>query len=289
MIEKFIEYNPRTDTLRLITECETVINRYKESGLRLTLRQLYYQLVSINVLKNEERSYKNLSSVVSRARLGGMLDWDSIEDRIRKPNSPPEFTNLADLVEVALVSYRLPRWKGQDYYAELWTEKDAIANILLPIARKYHITLMVNRGYSSQSALYEAAIRLKKANEEGRSPIIFYLGDFDPSGEDMVRDIKERLTTFEVEDLGVEKIGLTIEQVKQFKLPPNPAKMTDPRAKAFVEKYGASSWEVDALPPDILILLCESFIKSFLDQKKMDAIIRQENKDKKRIRRFLDE
>ncbi len=156
-------------------------------------------------------------------------------------------------------AYRLPRWEGQPAYVELWVEKQALAGVLAPIAREFHATLMVNKGYSSASAMKESADRIKTANmfdkerfdeiieevlevtnEYGdgsdeekekiheikdeyekvcRKAIVLYLGDHDPSGEDMVRDIKDRLKEFGVARLTVEKIGLTIAQVRQYNRP----------------------------------------------------------------------
>jgi len=184
MKEQFKEQNFRPDSLKLIEACADIVNDYLNQGLRLTLRQLYYQLVTKNIIPNKERAYKNLSNMVSDARLAGMLDWDAIEDRIRVPAIPSEWDSIKDIVDSALYSYRLPRWKTQPEYIELWVEKDALAGVLRPLAIKYHIPLMVNRGYSSQSAMYEASKRFLRRQEEGKILRLLYLGDFDPSGED---------------------------------------------------------------------------------------------------------
>lgn len=268
-------------SLELIESCNGVVDEYQRQGLRLTLRQLYYQLVSRNIIPNAERAYKNLSSLVSDARLAGHIDWDAIEDRIRVPNVPTEFKNLGDLVEAALYSYRLPRWVDQKYYVELWVEKDALAGVLHPLAKKHHVTLMVNRGYSSQSAMYEASRRF--LDKDDRTGVLLYLGDFDPSGEDMVRDIKERMEMFGV-DLAVLKVALTLNQVKAYNPPPNPAKRTDPRSSEFIKKYGASSWEVDALPPTELHRIIEAAMKALVDVKKMKVVVKMEENDKTRLR-----
>jgi hypothetical protein len=268
-------------SLDLIESCSDVIEEYQAQGLRLTLRQLYYQLVTKNIIPNAERSYKNLSSLVSDARLAGYIDWDAIEDRIRVPNMPPEFKNLEELVEAALDSYRLPRWVDQKYYVELWVEKDALAGVLKPLARKHHVTLMVNRGYSSQSAMYEASKRFLRRDD--RTGVLLYLGDFDPSGEDMVRDIKERMEMFGV-DLSVVKVALMLDQVKKYNPPPNPAKREDPRSREFIKKYGASSWEVDALPPTELHRIIERAMKVLVDTKKMNVVIKMEEDDKAKLR-----
>jgi hypothetical protein len=282
--ECFREKNFREESRALIDRCDSIITNYSGQGLKLTLRQLYYQLVSANVITNEEKSYKNLGGLVSDARLAGLLDWDAIEDRVRQPRVQSEWSNVADLVESALAAYRLPRWEGQDAYCELWVEKDALAGVLVPLAREFHVTMMVNRGYSSQSAMYESAGRFKEAQDEGKNLVLFYLGDHDPSGEDMVRDVGDRLHMFGVEDLSVNKLALTKPQIDKYKPPPNPAKMTDSRAAAYVEQHGKSSWEVDALPPNVLQALIRSALAREVDKTLMDDIKAKEERDKERLR-----
>lgn len=294
MKEKFADHNFRAEALHRIKQCNTIIADYMAEGLRLTLRQLYYQLVSANVIPNTERSYQNLSSLVTNARMAGLMDWDAIEDRVRQPRRPNEFESLSDLVEAALSSYRLPRWKGQENYVELWVEKDALAGVLAPIAREYHITMMVNRGYSSASAMYESAARFHQGAFANlplpKECVLLYLGDHDPSGEDMVRDVRERLHTFDSR-LGFEvrKIALTMTQVSSHKPPPNPAKITDPRAADYIKKHGAQSWEVDALPPRVLAKIIRKELDSLVDKKMMGAVIEQEKRDKERLRAAVEE
>lgn len=281
MRETFREIKFRPDSLERIELCNQIIEDYQEQGLRLTLRQLYYQLVTKNAVMNTERSYKNLSTLVSDARLAGVMDWDAIEDRVRAPRYQSEFLDLQDLIDSSITCYRLPRWEGQPYYAELWVEKDALAGVLSPLAAEFHVTLMVNRGYSSQSAMYESAQRFMNSD---RDPILFYLGDHDPSGEDMVRDIEERLRMFGVDTIIVIKLALTMEQVKKYNPPPNPAKIDDPRAAAYIREHGNYSWEVDALPPELLTKIIRGKFNSIIDKDLMDEIINREESDKKAMR-----
>lgn len=281
MRKKFKDVNFRVASLSLIDQCNLIIEDYQNQGLRLTLRQLYYQLVTRNVIPNVERSYKNLGSLVTDARLAGLMDWAAIEDRVRVPREPPEWESIQSLVSAAVSAFRLPRWDGQEYYVELWVEKDALAGVLEPLAREHHVTLMVNRGYSSASAMYEAARRFIREGD-GKTCVLFYLGDHDPSGEDMVRDVQDRLTMFGA-DVEVTKIGLTMKQVEEYDPPPNPAKMSDSRAAAYVEKHGSSSWEVDALPPNVLAELVREAIGNVLDQDLMDEVIEKEEIAKKKL------
>lgn len=119
---------------------------------------------------------------------------------------------------------------------ELWVDKDALAGVLAPIATDRHITLMVNRGYSSQSAMYEASERFAGVAADGREATVLYLGDLDPSGEDMAGDIHDRLNfTFNA------------------------------NAAQFVSKHGFKSYEVDALPPQVLRLAINDTIDEYLD------------------------
>ncbi len=314
----------RQNSKDLLDACAGIITSYQGQGLRLTLRQLFYQLVTRNIITNEEKSYANLSTLVSNGRLIGVLDWEAIEDRGRLPKTPTEFSSLSELVEAALRSYRLPRLAGQPNYVELWVEKDALAGVLAPLAREFHVVLQVNKGYASQSSMWEAACRIDRLcrDEEGcvvSDAIILYLGDLDPSGEDMVRDIQERLDLFlrgylnmeegdfdrfafsdmshyspaagvEIEGSGDEvslqvvKIGITPEQVKTFRPPPNPAKLSDSRAAKFIVKHGRHSYEVDALPPNVLQELVRAEVGSRLDISKVDEIKERERRDKAQLR-----
>jgi beta-lactamase class A len=139
------------------------------------------------------------------------------------------------------------------FHSELWVEKAALAGVLRPIACDFHATLMVNKGYSSATAMHDAYERLSR--QQGRERrIIFYLGNHDPSSEDMVRDIRDRLVEFGLSGIEVVKIGLTMEQVEEHKPPPNPAKMSDSRANKYVEEHGNQSWEVDALTFELPIM-----------------------------------
>lgn len=295
MKQAFKSVNFRESSRKIIDQCNKIVDDYLEQDLRLTLRQLYYQCIVRNLFPNVERSYKNLGNLISDARLAGLMDWDAIEDRVRQPRKASEWDNVADLVESALDAYRLPRWKGQDTYAELWVEKDALAGVLEPLAWEFHVTLMVNRGYSSQSAMYEAARRFMKGrnqaesdfydeNEPEKDAVLFYLGDHDPSGEDMVRDVRDRLEMFGLQSLTVQKIALTMDQVRQYNPPPNPAKMSDSRAVGYVEKYGRSSWEVDALPPEVLTKIVRTSFRSIVNKELMDVVKAREERDKDRLR-----
>ena len=328
--ERFRTTNFKPESAAKIVKMNEIIEEYQGQGLRLTARQLYYQFVSRGLIPNQPAEYKKLTALLTDARYAGLVDWDSIEDRGREPNTPSEWSDLKSLTESALRSYRLPRWETQRSYVELWVEKQALAGVLEPLAREHHVTLMVNKGYSSASAMKESAERIKSKtimNSERLDEIetelrecsdkygqpsyeytklserlglelnadilrkshIFYLGDHDPSGEDMVRDIAVRLREFGVLRLSVDKIALTMDQVEEYDPPPNPAKITDPRAAGYIAKYGPHSWEVDALPPNVLAQLIRDAFARVIDLQAMNKIKKQEEVDKKRLREVVAE
>ena len=263
-----------------------IVDKYLAMGLKLTLRQLYYQFVAHHGLPNNERSYQNLGKLLSQARLAGLVDWNAIEDRGRVADPPRQWSSIKSLVEVAVDQFRLPRWEGQTHYVELWVEKQALAGVLEPVAEKNHVTLMVNKGYSSSSAMYDSAQRFLRHREVEK--LLLYLGDHDPSGEDMVRDVRDRLLTFGVRGIEVKKVALTMDQIEEHNPPPNPTKITDSRAAAYIEKFGDESWEVDALDPETLVELIQTEIDEVLDQSMMDGIIRRENRQKEKLNELLD-
>lgn len=292
MKEQFRSKKFNTKNSILLQKCLSILDEYENKGIKVTLRQLYYQLVARGIIPNLDKEYHKLSGILTDARYCGLADWDAIEDRIRIPHRHPEFDSVLELVEVAQNSYRLDRWKDQEYYIELFTEKDAISSVLKPIADEWHIYLNVNRGYSSATAMYDASQRFIEYNKIGdlnpkKECILLYLGDHDPSGLDMVRDIEDRLIEFGCE-IKVIPIALTMDQVKQYNPPPNPAKITDSRAKNYIAKYGRVSWEVDALPPDVMIDLVNSKIKEHVDEEKMELVKKQEKEDMKQLEEFAE-
>jgi hypothetical protein len=275
----------RPDSMRKIEQMREIVDEYSEQGLRLTARQLYYQFVSRDFIPNTPAEYKKLTALLTDARYAGLIDWSAIEDRGRVPDVPSEWKDVQSLVRGALRAYRLPRWGNQPCYAELWVEKQALAGVLEPLAYEYHVPLMVNKGYSSASAMYDAAKRINRRSDDGtKRTHLFYLGDHDPSGEDMVRDIKERLFEFGARHCLVTKIALTMGQIGEYHPPPNPAKITDPRAKAYCAQHGAESWEVDALRPDVLAQLIRTALDGCIDKKRMRAVIDREEHDKEALR-----
>jgi len=304
-----------SDAYSIIGLCDRILDEYEKMKIRITLRQLYYDLVSRNTIPNHDTVYKRITKLLTDARYLGLIDWDAIEDRNRPHDMHAEWISIHSIMQSAIDSYRNPRWSDQKYYVEVLTEKDALSSILQPVTNRWHVRLNVNKGYASASVIYEMARRLAERIKEGKQVVLLYIGDHDPSGLDMIRDIDYRMTEFLVHMLldfykdkhpewkenkeygkeavrwvesyfKIESIALTMKQVEEMDLPPNPAKITDPRAKWYIQKYGRISWEVEALNAQYLIDLLNDSIQEYIEMDKYQTWLEKEERDKKRMKEF---
>ncbi len=268
MREAFIIKNFRDRSLAIIHIANQIIEEYQEQGFTLTLRQLYYQFVARDYIENSQQSYKNLGSVINDGRLAGYIDWDAIEDRTRNLEELWHFSSPRDAVEQMRRQYVIDMWENQEVRVEVWIEKEALAGVISGICKELDVPFMSCRGYMSQSEAYAAGMRAREHyNQEYQQTIIIHLGDHDPSGIDMTRDNDERLTMFagHQSDPVVQRIALNMDQVDHFNPPPNPAKITDSRAKDYIKRFGKKSWELDALDPKVLVELIRRQVETYRD------------------------
>ena len=286
MKRQFIDWTPRKQpVLERLKQASAVIDHWSGLGYRLTLRQLYYQLVSRGAISNTVREYKNLSVTMTNARMAGLIDWDHIEDRSRNALMPPHWSGASHILRDAAHSFRVDRWAGQRRHVEVWCEKDALTSVLEPVAHDCHVLLLPVRGYSSTTIAYEASLRFEASWP--KEPVVFYLGDHDPSGVDMTRDLEGRLSEF-VGAGGVElrRLALNHGQVLDNALPPNPTKSSDSRTAAYTEAYGSECWELDALDPPTLVSVVREAIEGELDREMYENRIAKEERVKTQLKAF---
>ena len=264
------DWNPSLKSMQLIELADGICEEYAEQGYDLTLRQLYYQFVARDYLPNNQRSYSNLGRVIDRARKAGLLDWKYIIDRTRNLMGFNTVENPGELIAQQQWRYHLDLWEGQPERVEVWVEKEALAGVIARTANRYGVDYFSCRGYVSQSELHAAAQRHQSYEDEGQQVTVIHLGDHDPSGIDMTRDVQHRLQLF-CAATTVERIALNWEQIDQYNPPPNPAKLTDSRAQGYIEEFGGSSWELDALDPDTLDGLIREAIERHMDREKFEA------------------
>ncbi|HEY1687186.1 MAG TPA: hypothetical protein VGG19_20670 [Tepidisphaeraceae bacterium] len=241
----------------------------------MTVRQVYYQLVSRQVIENSRGQYQAVSKSLVAARQEGAISWDWIEDRLRRPRHVAMWDDVADFARVAR-QYRRNVWDNQPAYLECWLEKDALSGIVEDALEPYGVTLNVGRGYDGWDSIHNAAQRLSDGDT------ILYFGDFDPSGEDMVRSLGARLEFFNVKPRII-KCALTAGDIERYHLPPAFAKSTDSRRDAFVAKHGDISVELDALPSDVLRDRLIAEVESHMDLAALAHVREIEKAERQRL------
>ena len=294
-------------TLKLIINASQVLEKHNP----MTLRQLYYQLVAKHIIENKRSEYQKLSSAIVKARQEGIIPWEWIEDRGRQPRTVNMWKDLPDFINTVKNAYRKDIWKKQNKYIEVWLEKDALSGIFSDITDQYGITLCVGRGYNSWSAYKEATDRF---TGQDKPVTILYFGDFDPSGEDIVRVLKESLNYLgtpgyireaeamfgmknEFRELQafdnfgtspeIIKVALAKQDVVDYDLPPDFTKKTDSRSKTFIEKYGDIAVELDALPLPVLQQKIKESIENVMDMEALYQVMATQEKEQEELANLL--
>jgi hypothetical protein len=305
----------------LVVTMQRILESYQAQGYDLSLRQLYYQLVSKNIVANTEQSYKRVGSILNDARLCGYIDWEMIVDRGRETLENVHWNSMKEMLEARARSFMYDRWDSQPWHVEVMVEKQALEGVLEPVCRELDIPFTANKGYSSSSAMYETGKRLNQKLTIGKNVCVLYLGDHDPSGIDMSRDVEDRLKLFSgynfyqpdnsqsVEwqreaiqtmnarrfnkykdsayshlEFTVDRLALNMDQIEEYNPPPNPAKTTDSRSRSYIDLYGEESWELDALEPTVLAALVRDGVDRYIDQDKMDEAHEKEGAARSKLR-----
>ena len=123
-----------------------------------TVRQVFYQLVSMGVIPKTENEYRNtVCRLLAKMRREGIIPFGWISDNTRWMRKPRTYNGLSEVLEITARAYRRSLWTRMPAYVEIWLEKDALAGVLYEVTEKWDVPLMVTRGYPSLSFLYEAA------------------------------------------------------------------------------------------------------------------------------------
>lgn len=272
----------------------------------LTVRQIYYRLISdpYNLFANTRSCYTSFDRMLVKAREEEKIDEDKIEDRTRQviggeqdiyERTPEKY--LKDRIEGlsdCWMWYNLKMWSSQQNFVEVWVEKDALASVVNQAAKPYRVLIFPSRGFSSYTKIKEAILRLsinskmdivdKNFYLKSKPTYVLHLADHDPSGLDMTRDLTDRFDKYGGSFIKVKRIALSIDQVKQFHLRPNPVKKADSRSFEYVKKYGEDCWELDALPPDEFQKLIKANIENFIDKEAWEQREREIRDNKELIR-----
>lgn len=276
-----------------------IIKEFIDRGVTPTVRTVYYALVSKGLIPNTLTAYKGLSKALVGARKDRVISWSSIADETRQARGgddvlwePDEYAKAyVDYLFKKISEFTLPKWLNQKHYIEVWLEKFALAATFDNFLEGVNVTLVPSRGYSSWTFLKDAAVRINGAiKDTGKTPVILYFGDFDPSGADIERFLQESMYWFGI-DVKVKRIGVTKEQIEEYNLPNAPEDASeieklqrDPRFKSW--PWGLYRVELDALlafVPDEFKRIVQEAVNGYFDEDIYNEVLERQAEQRKQV------
>lgn len=253
--EGFMAKGEWARTTQIITEAAEIL----EAEYPMTLRQCFYRLVSRGVIENTRRDYQSLSTILTKARNDGRVDFEWIVDRSRPAYAPSVFEDPAEYAETIKRAYRKDYWHTQPNYVEIWTEKDSITGSIEPVTNELGVMVRIGRGFLSTTRAHDIAEHFLSIDKPKH---VFYLGDFDPSGVEIEKDAAARVLEQMSKELGgwvreeegfsTKRLAIHRQDIAKFNLPPLRVKDTDSRSGKFRRTHGTEAVELDALPVEEL-------------------------------------
>jgi hypothetical protein len=313
---------PYAKTYKLIQRADEILQHYWRDGdgFALTLRQLFYKLVVENAITNSMTEYDRLGNVMSDARYWGLIDWDMLIDRTRTMWDFPYRHDERDAIDRAANGFMLDPWREQKQRVEVWIEKDAAIGTITSVCHELRVPYGTTRGYHSTSGVKSGASRIFDILEGDQHLLALHLADHDPSGWDMTRDIRDRMSEIVALDLAdsrygednlhvpdartqlewgaedfyesveIRRLALNLDQIDELDLLAQPLKTkngkhSDSRAKSYIIATGRSQgWELDALEPDYLADLIRDAVNDVRDQAIWNQTIEREKHARANLR-----
>lgn len=286
----------------MIKRANQILAEYEQLKIILTLRTLHYQFASRwppppageespypDPYTNNDKSYDRLGRVMGKARMAGRIDWEALVDRVRSTETNNHWDSPTQLIEACAKQFQIDKWARQPEYVEVWVEKDAVIGIIESLCKQLDVPYMAMRGYSSITAIWEAAYRRfgpRIDTEEPKECHVFYLGDHDPAGLDMSDDVQRRLNIFTqglAANVRVHRLGLNYDQIQQFNPPALIPKEGDSRTKAYIAEYGNQCWELDALDPLAMRQLIRDAVMDRIDRTIWEEDVASEHETKRHL------
>jgi hypothetical protein len=273
---------PRRDRAAIESICDALIGLLRVE-YPMTVRQVFYRMVSAGVIDKTESEYKNtICRLLARMRKRGDIPFGWIADSTRWMRKPTTHSTLLAALDSTVKAYRRSVWDDQSAYVEMWLEKEALAGVLVEETEIWDVPLMVTRGYPSLSFLYSAAEQIAAIEKPA---YLYYFGDYDPSGVDITRTVEKGIREFAPDaEIHFERVAVTPAQVEEFGLLTRPTKKTDSRSKNFE----GESIEVDAIPPQTLRQMVKRCIEQHIDRAALTRLLHNEELERQSIHEVFD-
>jgi hypothetical protein len=248
----------------------------------MTVRQVFYQASVCGIVEKSDSDYNKVQADLVLMRKAGEMPFDWLADNTRWQRKPRTFSSVEQALQDTARLYRKALWTDADAYVEVWLDKDALSGVVLPVTALYDVPLMVARGYASLSFLHSAA---EYINDLDTPVYIYHLGDLDPSGVNAGEKIEETLREMApAAEIHFERLAVTPEQIRNWRLPTRPTKASDTRSKGF----GDISVELDAIEPAKLRRIVEIAIEDRLPEHQFEVLKAAEEGELTLIRELVD-
>lgn len=231
-----------------------------------TSRFIFYVATTRGYVPKTAAGYRTVQRLVAQMRESGDLPFSWIADNTRWMRKPDTYDSLDAFLAEAARTYRRDLWAQSATYVEVWCESDSVAGVLGSITAEADVPLMVLRGYSSSSFAWSAA---KQIERDGRPAVLYYFGDWDPSGVDIERDLREKLARYAPgADIELTRVAVTPEDIEELQLPGSIKKSTDSRSR----KFQGEAVEVEAIPVGTLRSWCRAVIEQHVDRRHLEVL-----------------
>ena len=249
----------------------------------MTVRQVFYQASVRGLVEKSEAGYDRVQTDLAVMRRSGELSYGWLSDNTRWQRKPRTFGSIEEALQDTARLYRKSLWRDAECYVEVWLEKDVLAGVVAPITSEYDVPLMVSRGYASLSFLHSAAEAIAALDVPAH---IYHLGDYDPSGVNAGEKIEQTLREMApYADIHFERIAVTPEQIREWRLPTRPTKQSDSRSKGF----GEISVELDAIEPSMLRSLVQVYIEDHLPANQLRVLKVAEQSERESLLKLVRE
>lgn len=242
-------------------------------GTNVTVRQLFYQCEIRGAVPKTESGYNKVQRQTVKMRKARFIPYIWITDNTRYVRRPDTYESLESFAKYLSAHYRRDLWVNQPDYVEIWIEKEALMGIAYDVTEEYDVPLYPCKGYASLSMTATAAEQIKEISNTGKNVYIYYLGDYDPSGEDIPRALKKHLLE-QGADFYFQHLAVNEDQIENMNLPTRPTKKSDSRSKNF--SGGNISVELDAIRPDVLKSIIRDAIEGHIDPGQLEWTKRME-------------
>jgi hypothetical protein len=242
----------------------------------MTVRQVFYQLVTRDVIEKTEEQYQGtVIRLLTDMRMAGEVPFNWIVDESRRRRITQTYNNIADAARDTAKFYRRSALRECSDYIEVWVEKEALSGVLWDVTSDYDVPLIVSKGMPSITQVYGTALDIRRAARANKSTYIYQFGDWDPSGVLIPQTIERRLNEFsekfDCPSPFFERVALTAAQIAEFNLPTRPTKR---KGNRHANTFEGDSVELDALPANELRAMVREVIERHITARKL-AVLRE--------------